>query len=198
MVRQLSKDGDQIITELDAMKAHRWHMASALLGEVSELFEADINDTENLIEEVGDCLFYLEGICYTFDDFDGFETLVASSGLEDPTRPIFNIGLATPVNHTARLISFTVLCGRIFDSIKREAIYNKPIFEDESKVREIKAQLITAYQVLDQFVFESVKFDLNYCRERNIEKLGERYDGFKYSNESAINRADKHADTENS
>tara|TARA_R110000824_G_scaffold234655_2_gene423282 strand:+ start:2476 stop:2877 length:402 start_codon:yes stop_codon:yes gene_type:complete len=70
MVSRLSKDGDEIINSLTPQGAHLWHMASALCGEAGELFDAvkksviyeqDL-DTKNVIEEIGDIEFYLEGV----------------------------------------------------------------------------------------------------------------------------------------
>jgi len=70
MVAALSKDGKEIISSLTPQGAHWWHMASALCGEAGELFdaikkcviyEADI-DIHNVIEEMGDIEFYLEGL----------------------------------------------------------------------------------------------------------------------------------------
>tara|TARA_R110000824_G_scaffold791_1_gene4810 strand:- start:888 stop:1319 length:432 start_codon:yes stop_codon:yes gene_type:complete len=70
MVQALSKDGEEIINSLTPQSAHLWHMASALCGEAGELFDAvkksviyekDL-DMANVIEELGDIEFYMEGI----------------------------------------------------------------------------------------------------------------------------------------
>lgn len=69
-VMSLAKPGDSIIKELTPQKAHLWHMASALMGESAELFDAIKKhviynkplDMENLTEEVGDIAFYLTGL----------------------------------------------------------------------------------------------------------------------------------------
>ena len=70
MVATLSKDGSEIISSLTPQGAHLWHMASALCGEAGELFDAikksviyeqDL-DMNNVIEEIGDIEFYLEGL----------------------------------------------------------------------------------------------------------------------------------------
>lgn len=70
MVRNLAKDGNDIIKSLTPESAHLWHMASALCGEAGELFDAIKKsviyekklDMNNVIEELGDVEFYLEGI----------------------------------------------------------------------------------------------------------------------------------------
>lgn len=70
MVRTLVKPGQQIIDKLTPIKAHLWHMSSALCGEAGELFDAFKKhiiynkplDMKNVIEEMGDAEFYLEGL----------------------------------------------------------------------------------------------------------------------------------------
>tara|TARA_R110000824_G_scaffold265911_1_gene454844 strand:- start:420 stop:809 length:390 start_codon:yes stop_codon:yes gene_type:complete len=70
MVQRLSKDGGEIVESLSPEGAHLWHMASALCGEAGELFDAikkhviyekDL-DMMNVIEELGDLEFYMEGL----------------------------------------------------------------------------------------------------------------------------------------
>ena len=70
MVAELAKPGREIVAELTPEKAHLWHMASALMGEAGELFDAvkkcavygkDL-DVDNVVEELGDIEFYLEGL----------------------------------------------------------------------------------------------------------------------------------------
>ena len=109
MVTALAKDGNIIAKEIDGKDAHLMHMAIGISGEAGELLDAikrkviyrkDL-DMENVLEELGDLEFYLEGI-------------------------------------------------RQGVGVTREQ-----------------------------------------CLEANIEKLGERYKGFKYSDKSAQERADK-------
>ena len=75
MVVSLAKCGDEIIKSLTPESAHLWHMASALCGEAGELFDAvkksviygkDL-DMENVVEELGDIEFYLEGLRSTLE-----------------------------------------------------------------------------------------------------------------------------------
>ncbi len=70
MVLALKKPGKDIINSLTPEKADAWHMASCIGGEAGELFDAvkkwvvyekDI-DIDNVIEELGDLEFYLEGL----------------------------------------------------------------------------------------------------------------------------------------
>lgn len=75
LVKNLKKDPKQIIEELTPEKADAWHMASALCGEAGELFDCikkyviynkEELDRTNLIEEMGDVEFYMEGLRQIF------------------------------------------------------------------------------------------------------------------------------------
>lgn len=70
MVRALVKDGATIAQEIDGQDAHLMHMAIGVSGEAGELLDAIKKkviyrkplDMENILEELGDIEFYLEGI----------------------------------------------------------------------------------------------------------------------------------------
>ena len=70
MVKQLAKPGQAIIDSLDASQAHNLHMAIGVAGEGGELLDAVKKsaiyqkplDRENIIEELGDLEFYMEGL----------------------------------------------------------------------------------------------------------------------------------------
>lgn len=70
MVRALAKDGATIAKEIDGQDAHLMHMAIGVSGEAGELLDAIKKkviyrkplDMENILEELGDIEFYLEGI----------------------------------------------------------------------------------------------------------------------------------------
>lgn len=73
LVRRLAKPGEAILGSLDGDRCHLWHMASCVMGEAGELFDAikkhvvyekpfDEKIRENTIEELGDIEFYLEGL----------------------------------------------------------------------------------------------------------------------------------------
>lgn len=70
MVRVLAKPGDTIAAELTGKNAHLIHMVLGISGEAGELLDAIKKvavynkpiDMENVIEELGDIEFYLEGI----------------------------------------------------------------------------------------------------------------------------------------
>lgn len=68
--KALIKSGEDILAEMTPLKMHLHHMEIGVTGEVGELADAikkytiygqDI-DLENVIEELGDIEFYLEGV----------------------------------------------------------------------------------------------------------------------------------------
>ena len=69
-VKKLCKSGEQITTELSPEQAHLVHMAMGVSGEAGELLDAIKKsaiygkplDWDNVIEECGDLLFYIQGV----------------------------------------------------------------------------------------------------------------------------------------
>ena len=70
MVKALAKPGEDIVAEMSPERAHRLHMAVGIAGEAGELLDAvkknaiytkDL-DVENVIEELGDLEFFMEGL----------------------------------------------------------------------------------------------------------------------------------------
>lgn len=82
-VRQLAKSGDIIASEITGGEAHMLHMAVGISGEAGELLDAikkatiyknqgyalnfqhngmPVIDRENVVEELGDLEFYMEGL----------------------------------------------------------------------------------------------------------------------------------------
>jgi NTP pyrophosphatase (non-canonical NTP hydrolase) len=70
LVKVLVKPGSQILAEMSPEDAHLTHMTIGVAGEAGELLDAIKKktiyqkelDRENVIEELGDIEFYLEGI----------------------------------------------------------------------------------------------------------------------------------------
>lgn len=94
MVKRLAKDGSQILQELTPQKVHLWHMATGICGEAGEILDSikkhvaysqQLNSINaegqslvtNLIEELGDIEFYLEGLRQALS-IERSETLVAN------------------------------------------------------------------------------------------------------------------------
>lgn len=70
MVRVLAKPGEEILKALTPEAVGMWHMATGISGEAGELIDAikkyvaynkDL-DRNNVIEELGDLEFYMEGL----------------------------------------------------------------------------------------------------------------------------------------
>lgn len=69
-VSALCKPGADIKVELTPQQAHGWHMATGVSGEAGELLDAIKKwaiyqkplDLENVVEELGDLEFYMEGL----------------------------------------------------------------------------------------------------------------------------------------
>ena len=74
MVEALCKSGELIRSELTAQDAHNLHMIIGVSGEAGELVDCVKKaiiyrkpiDMENLIEELGDLEFYMEGLRQSF------------------------------------------------------------------------------------------------------------------------------------
>lgn len=70
MVRALAKSGDTIAEEMTGDEAHAIHMMMGISGEAGELLDAVKKsviykkpiDRENVVEELGDMEFYMEGL----------------------------------------------------------------------------------------------------------------------------------------
>lgn len=70
LVAALAKPGEEILTSLTSHDCELWHMASCIPGEAGELFDAIKKaviyrkplDRTNVIEELGDLEFYMEGL----------------------------------------------------------------------------------------------------------------------------------------
>jgi NTP pyrophosphatase (non-canonical NTP hydrolase) len=74
LVSRLCKPGEDILDTLTPKKCHLWHMMTGLVGEVIELKEAWLKqDVPNIIEELGDIRFYIQGFIQTFDVVDSIK-----------------------------------------------------------------------------------------------------------------------------
>jgi NTP pyrophosphatase (non-canonical NTP hydrolase) len=75
--------------------------------------------------------------------------------------------------------------GELLDAIKKRVIYRKPL--DLDNVREELGDI--------EFYLEGIRQGLGFTREEcldaNIQKLRKRYEGLKYSDSAAQQRADK-------
>ena len=75
LVLATCKPGHDILGELSAFQAHLLHMAVGVAGEAGELLDAVKKNTiyqkpldrENVVEELGDLMYYMHGIMIALD-----------------------------------------------------------------------------------------------------------------------------------
>lgn len=180
MVKSLAKDGGLIVSELTPLKAHLLHMAVGVAGETGELLSALADnflyhkefDYENIKEELGDAEFYLEGLC------QGFNVLRDMSAMSVPdmmmNQSLIAFGIKT-----------SILGSDLLDAVKKGVIYNKDF--DMYGITSIIAQI----DVMLENIRTLTGFSKQEIFDHNVSKLSVRYNGLKYSDESAQNRADK-------
>lgn len=165
MVRGLVKPGDEIVRNLTPGKAHLWHMASGIAGEICELLIAEENrDKANVLEESGDSLFYIEGALQLVGlSIHGIPVEVAPPDLRGV------------VQNT----------GDVIDAVKRFVVYGKDF--ELQRFSEAANRLV-------QYIDSALNY-FGLTREdalaHNFAKLGKRYAGHKYSDAAANARADK-------
>jgi hypothetical protein len=167
MVAALVKPGQEIIDSLTPEKVHIWHMASALLGELPELLDA-ISTENNILEELGDVEFYLEGYRLPFH----WEILPDESKLIISSK-----GCAFDYFHEK--------AGELFDLTKKHVLYGK-----ELDAEVMHAAWSKCHHMLKR-LYKTLSINREEAIAANIEKLSKRYRGFTYSDQAAKDRADK-------
>jgi NTP pyrophosphatase (non-canonical NTP hydrolase) len=165
MVRTLAKPGEAILAEMTPKKCALIHMSACIMEEVGELIEgvnAIIVDDKNILEESGDVEFYFEGLIQELE-----------------------LDLVVEHINQCSLLMLAVAAADLYGSIKPHLFYNKPLDLElvASKASKFRATLSGIYLMLS--------INEAGAKAANTEKLGKRYEGFKYSNESAVARADK-------
>jgi hypothetical protein len=172
LVAALAKPGQDILDSLTAQKVEAWHHASCIPGEAGELFDP-INrhlnfgapfDRQNVIEELGDIEFYMEG-------------LRAAVGLSG----IVNVVLRSGTSYMA----LPARAAEVFDATKKWVLYNKPL-----NVEAIDSALTALDLILDG-VRASHGITREEVLAYNVMKLGIRYATLGYSDAQAQARADK-------
>lgn len=167
MVARLAKPGADIIASLTPVKAHLWHMASCIMGEVAELITGiDSCDGDNILEELGDIEFYLEG-------YRQGAGISRSDLTGEPT-----------VDNKPRLL--VQVSGDLFDVIKKHVIYGQPF----DRTRAI--HYLTDIDYLLCQVRDGYGWSHQDVLDANYRKLSKRYPEGGYTDRAATVRADKH------
>lgn len=177
LVSALAKDGADILKTLTPEKCHLLHMAVGVAGEAGELSEctnvewdSETLDVENLIEELGDTHFYIEGL------------VQAGVGIKY-TQVEYYEESKTKAEYLSQCI---FECGsQVLDFVKKHVIYNKELPVDDinkslEKLSFYVSILYSRYNLTHEQVLQA-----------NINKLKVRYEGLTYSDQAAQQRADK-------
>lgn len=183
MVTALAKSGEDIMNDLLPMKAHILHMAIGISGEVAELQEALDSfpiDVGNVVEELGDAEFYLEGARQGYGVTRDYT--IADNVAGHPPKP--------DRDYRRHMLNRLVIhAGDFLDNAKRYTIYNKDL--------DMQRTIFLFNQI--EFHLEGFRKSFDIPREEtlvhNLNKLlkGDkaRYKQGTYTNEQAINRQDK-------
>ena len=206
MVARLLKTGEDTINDLTPDAAELLHMAVGISGEVSELNEPlyecavcghSIKDKEeNILEEMGDICFFIEGAMQILNRYSStnFSTTTLIDKIELSTTRLA-ITLTCMEDSTSLKEVFcsefqilSISAGQFLDVVKKHAIYAKDL-DLEAAMYQL-GMIVYSFRFLIKFLGNT----LDKCLEHNINKLEKsnkaRYkDG--YSNEAAQKRADK-------
>lgn len=171
MVTALVKPGANILSTLTPEKCNLLHMAVGVSGECAELLEA--TTIENVIEELGDIEFYLEGVR---------QQLVSFGGDYTPFEP----------NESADYIKqLSIQSGALLDVVKKYVIYDKPL--ESVLLKMIVATQAIMYNLIS--FYNSFGIQRQEVLDANITKLlkgkNARYAAGSYSDKAASDRADK-------
>ena len=194
MVERLVKPGEDIVAGIDAEKAHLLHMAVGLSSEVGELMEIRMLaacgkevDTGHLVEELGDAMFYLQGLCAGCGCPKGVASVVDIA--EDCDKEFLE---ESEWEHTKLVCELTVSSGKILNFVKKSAVYGKKLdFGLKELILAETGKAVT--YVWDILHLEGICMDK--VLEENMLKLmlGEkaRYKAGSYSDAQALGRSDK-------
>ena len=192
LVAALVKKPQAILDTLSIFTVDCLHAAVGISGEAGELLEAimfpptvrNVNmpngleaqiDRINLREELGDLYFYIE-------------QLVQRTGIKIDWTSVYTVAANNHLNPDLAMMyaaSIAVHASQVLDSVKKAAIYNKPL--DLELVTNQVSALVVAMVTL------GIMFgvDKPSALAANVEKLSKRYESLSYSDQAALDRADK-------
>lgn len=185
LVAALVKPPRAIIESLSDYTADIWHGATGVAGECGELLEGitavldkrvTIPDGRvNVCEELGDIYFYTEQLVQRTEielDWDAIATFARNMQL-NPDRML------------DYAVQVAIHGSQVLDTVKKAAVYNKELD---------KALLTTQLTEMAKFAMTlgyMFGIERTEALRENIAKLKVRYDGLKYSDKAAHDRADK-------
>lgn len=178
-VTALKKPGEAILATLTAQQADLTHMAIGLAGECAELLEPFLNhqegdrgrliDRNNVVEELGDIEFFMQGIHSNI----GLPRCIESA-----------VGHARE-GRTVTLLRMVIASGNILDIVKRNSIYGKTL-----DVERLNGALET-FEILLSEIYAVLGVTREEVINHNVQKLATRYASLSYSDAQAQARADK-------
>tara|TARA_Y100001963_G_scaffold159492_1_gene263397 strand:+ start:10269 stop:10853 length:585 start_codon:yes stop_codon:yes gene_type:complete len=176
MVATLAKPGETILATMTPEKAHLWHMATGIMGELTEALLAYANqDFNNLEEELGDTEFYFEGACQVL--MHSVNHTIQS----DDYLPWDMVGKS--------IQEAIIASGEVLDCTKKYIVYN-----DDSRKDGIIKRLNELRFCLDN-IYRSSGVSHNIALWGNQQKLlkgsNARYSDGQYTDKAAQVRADK-------
>ena len=202
-VRTLVKSPDLILSQISPNAMNLLHMAVGVAGETSELLQAaykaavermpldTITDevlgqtlADNIMEELGDLSFYIQGICNQF----GWSLADVTMDGQPVIRGVDGAG--PDLLHLASTAA--IHGGHLLDNVKKHAIYGQSL-EDangELLVVGIRDQLGILMGCIE-VICADFGYNLEDVRHGNKVKLLKRYKKLKYSDAAAKSRDDK-------
>lgn len=177
LVKNLFKPGQDILNTLTPVKCNVLHAVLGLASEIEELrslfFEEQV-DVPHVIEEVGDCLFYIEALQQNID---------------------FSLILDLSYMHIPRHLEgekvdeyLTLGLEALLTEIKAHIMYAKPL--EEKHIVNIYTGLYYIKQSL-QLIIRNFDITIEECKKENIAKLLKRYPTGSFSDTHAKERLDK-------
>lgn len=181
LVAALVKPPAAIIDWLTPFTADIWHGATGVAGEGGELLEAILfrkngeYDRVNIREELGDLYFYIEQLVQRTGIFIDWTNALCIANDQ-----IISGDMALP-----NAAAVAVHSSQVLDTVKKAAIYNKAL-DTELLTNQLNTLAMAALTVGLQFGLSQQE-----CLNANIGKLSKRYEGIRYSDKAAQDRADK-------
>lgn len=177
MVAALVKPGAAILDTLDPAKVDLLHMVVGVAGEAGEILECYERSTVgsldrvNMVEELGDIEFYLEGVRQNL----GIAYHETTNGQVPARGVVIEEAVAAVTTRALMLLDVT----------KKVVIYNKPIN------RAVFVERLQWIEVWLHVLRTITGITRDETLTANIAKLSVRYEGLRYSDAAAQARADK-------
>lgn len=140
------------------------HCIMGMVGEAGELLELKSHESDKVIGEVGDCMWYLANLLYLLD---------AKMSLVLPS---------TKPRILAANWELVFTAARLTDMVKKSVFYGKEL--EPVKLLTLATEYATALASICQ----NTSVNMFYAAEVNIRKLEKRYPDLRFNADHAINR----------